>query len=144
MSLRTKSTWVLEHFQGQWFHHFSGELFQCLSSLSVKKFLLVSNLNLPWHVDWLAFNTSPLYEKDIYSWARWGRRWVYSVAGITLNLEYPYPLSVIKKDLYVELLNDGCTVHYVWIGKCYSSFWGKVVRTLCFRWRLRMMITDWK
>lgn len=28
-----------------------------------KKFLLVSNLNLPRHTDWLAFNTSHLYEK---------------------------------------------------------------------------------
>ncbi|KAK4810608.1 hypothetical protein QYF61_007345 [Mycteria americana] len=26
-----------------------GSLFQCLTTLSVKKFSLISNLNLPWH-----------------------------------------------------------------------------------------------
>lgn len=37
-----------EHFQVWWFHHFPSSLFQCPTTLSVKKFSLISNLNLTW------------------------------------------------------------------------------------------------
>lgn len=37
-------------------------------------------------------------------------RRAYKVAGITLNLEYPHLLSVVNKDLNLELLNVGCAV----------------------------------
>ena len=37
-----------EHPQGQWLHHLPGSLFQCLDTLSEKKFFLISNLNLSW------------------------------------------------------------------------------------------------
>lgn len=33
----------LEHSQGWWLHHFPGTLFQCLTTLSVKKFSLISS-----------------------------------------------------------------------------------------------------
>lgn len=32
-----------------WFHCFPGQLFQCLTTLLVKKCFIISNLNLPWH-----------------------------------------------------------------------------------------------
>ena len=40
---------VFIHIQGWWLNHLPGSLFQCLATLSVKKFFLIPNLNLPWH-----------------------------------------------------------------------------------------------
>lgn len=40
---------VFEPFQGYWLPHDPGQLFQCLTTLSVQKFSSISNLTLTWH-----------------------------------------------------------------------------------------------
>jgi len=39
----------IEHLQSQWLHHSLSSPFRCLTTLSEKKFFLMSNLNLPWY-----------------------------------------------------------------------------------------------
>ena len=48
MSLSTTSRWFLNTFRDGDSTTYLGSLFQCLTTLSVKKFFLISNLNLPW------------------------------------------------------------------------------------------------
>ena len=48
MSLSTTSKWFLNTFRDGDSTIELGSLFQCLTTLSVKKFFLTSNLNLPW------------------------------------------------------------------------------------------------
>jgi len=49
MSRSTTSKWFLNTSRDGDSTTSLGSLFQCLTTLSVKKFFLISNLNLPWH-----------------------------------------------------------------------------------------------
>ena len=48
MSLSTTSKWLLNTIRDGDSTTLSGSLFQCLTTLSVKKFFLISNVNFPW------------------------------------------------------------------------------------------------
>ena len=47
-NLRYHISTVLQHLQRQWLHHSLGSLYQCLTALYEKKFVLILSLNLPW------------------------------------------------------------------------------------------------
>jgi len=54
MSLSSASICLLNTPRDDASTHSLGSLFQCLTTLSVNKFFLISNLNLPWH-NWRLF-----------------------------------------------------------------------------------------
>ncbi|KAK4824091.1 hypothetical protein QYF61_010602 [Mycteria americana] len=68
-----------------------GSLFQCLTTLSVKKFFLISNLNLPWH------NLRPF--PLVLSLVTWEKRPTPTSLQPTFRLNNPSSLSRSSQDL---------------------------------------------